>query len=50
MSRSLVFTYNIRRSLFVEGINTFFKPHQLKLSDKSKLVLLPVVTNLGDGI
>lgn len=49
MSRSLVFTYNIRRSLFQERVNTFYHIDQLQFRNR-KIAILPIVNNLGDGI
>jgi hypothetical protein len=49
MSRSLVFTYNIRRSLFQQGAKNFYQPHQLSIRNR-QVTILPVVNNLGDSI
>ena len=49
MNRLLILTYNVRRSLFQLGINTFYKPHQLTFKN-TKFAILPVVNNLGDNI
>lgn len=49
MSRSLVFTYNIRRSLFQQRVTTFYKIDQLQFKNR-KVAILPIVNNLGDSI
>lgn len=51
MSRSLILTYNIRRSLFQQGVNTFHQLQRLSFqSPHYKVAIVPVVTNLGDDI
>lgn len=49
MSRALVFTYNIRRSLFEQGLDHYAK-HLQRYSYQSNIYFLPIVNNLGDGI
>jgi hypothetical protein len=46
----LVLAYNVRRSLFEQGLKTFYAARQFRLSNGGKVAVLPVVTNLGDNI
>ena len=49
MSRSLIFTYNIRRSLFEQNLD-HYTPHLKKYNYQSNIYFLPIVNNLGDGV
>ena len=50
MSRLLIVTYNVRRSMFELGVKTFYPLNKFRIRNGSKVVILPVVTNLGDNI
>ena len=50
MNRLLILTYNIRRSLFEQGVKTFYSKHQFQFDSDKKVAILPVVNNLGDNI
>ena len=50
MSRALILTYNIRRSLFELGVKAFYTPREFTMPDRTPVNILPVVTNLGDSI
>ena len=50
MSRLLIVTYNVRRSMFELGVKTFYPHNKFRLRNGSKVAILPVVTNLGDNI
>jgi triacylglycerol esterase/lipase EstA (alpha/beta hydrolase family) len=49
MSRSLIFTYNIRRSLFEQNLD-HYSQHLKRYNYQSNIYFLPIVNNLGDGI
>ena len=49
MSRSIVFAYNIRRSIFELGLDHFAK-HLSRYQYQSNIHFLPIVNSLGDGI
>ena len=49
MSKPLIFTYNIRRSLYELGLDHFTK-HLSRFRYQNKIHIVPVVNNLGDGI
>lgn len=50
MSRALILTYNIRRSLFELGAKAFYTPREFKMPNRTKVSIIPVVTNLGDNV
>lgn len=50
MSRALILTYNIRRSIFELGVNAFYTPKHFAMPKGTKVHIIPVVTNLGDNI
>lgn len=50
MSRALVLTYNIRRSLFEQGAKCFYSPRQFQVRPDTTLTILPIVNNLGDNV
>jgi len=49
MSRSLIFTYNIRRSLFEQNLD-HYSQHLRRYNYQSDIYFLPIVNNLGDGV
>jgi hypothetical protein len=49
MSRALIFTYNIRRSLFEQNLD-HYAAHLKRYNFQSNIYFLPIVNNLGDGI
>ena len=49
MNRLLILSYNVRRSVFEQGLKAFYTRKQLNFKNY-KVAILPVVNNLGDNL